>query len=150
MADIKGQILNSYLTQQMMTAEEDQKQIQNMDLPDSHNLEEFKGQVKMWIECDNQIKKLQALIKERNAMKSKLTVKILDFMCKYNIEDLNTKDGKLRFKQSTHKRNATLAEVKKRLAENFGVATSIDELTAKVFEPKTIQHTSLRRLKASK
>lgn len=154
-ANIKGQILNNYLTQQMMAMDDGSasesggsaNHVQNMDLPDSHNLDEFKNQVKMWIEFDNQVKKLQALVKERNALKNQLTVKILGFMSKYNIEDLNTKDGKLRFKQSTTKRNANLKEIKTRLQEHFGNVSSIDELTTKVFEPKMEQRQYLRRLK---
>lgn len=149
---IKGQILNNYLTQQLMTADQSpdqQQQIQNVDLPDSHNLDEFKNQVKSWIELDNQIRKLQALIKERNSHKTHLTVKILSFMSKYNIEDLNTKDGKLRFKQSRTKKNATLKDIKTRLSELYGTTSSVEELTAKVFEPKFEERQYLRRLKPS-
>lgn len=149
---IKGQILNNYLTQQLMTTEDQdssKQQVQSVDLPDSHNLDEFKNQVKSWIEIDNQIRKLQALIKERNSHKTTLTVKILNFMSKYNIEDLNTKDGKLRFKQSRQKRNATLKDIKTRLSEYYGSTDSVEQLAEKVFEPKFEERQYLRRLKPS-
>lgn len=145
---LKGQILNNYLTQQMMAADDANKQVENMDLPDSHNLDEFKNQVKMWIELDNQVKKLQALVKERNQAKNMLTLKILNFMSKYNIEDLNTKEGKLRYKASTHKKNASLKEIKQRLQQHYPTVTNVDELAVKVFEPVMVQHQTLRRLKA--
>lgn len=146
---LKGQILNNYLTHQMMATTDVTKQVQSIDFPDTHNLDEFKNQVKMWIELDNQVKKLQALVKERNKAKSMLTMKILDFMSKYNIEDLNTKEGKLRFKSSTKNKNASLKEIKQRLQLHYPHVSTIDELTSKVFEPIVVEHQTLRRLKPS-
>lgn len=151
---LKGQLINSYLNQQLAAVGEGDevggsRAVTPMELPDNAVLEEFKNQVRLWIEIDNQISKLQQAVRERNVVKKQLTEKILRFMGKYNIEDLNTKDGsKLRYRVSTVKPVVSKADIKKRLLENYGKAQNLEQLTEILFSnQEQVQRVSLRRMK---
>ena len=61
---------------------------------------EFKKNVKEWITLDDDILTLQNAIKERRNKKNELTPKIIDYMDKFEINDLNTNNGKLKFTKS--------------------------------------------------
>jgi hypothetical protein len=158
--DIRGSLINTYLNQQLAVAHEQDSGIgsngtggavQHIELPDAAILDEFKNHVRAWIEIDNVIRKLQAAVKERNALKKQLTEKILRFMSKYNIEDLNTRDGsKLRYKAGKSTAAPSKAQIKERLMQYYGNVASIDELTEKVFEKAQKDTVSLRRLNPPK
>ena len=155
MAEIKCKIIENYLQQQMKTCgpgscEYDSMDhaIQPIEIPDDNTLAEFKQQVRMWIETDNMIKKMHEAIKERNCVKKALTTHILAFMSKYNIEDLNTREGKLRFKMSQTKQPLTQKMIKEKVKEHFNMTTSCDELMDKVFQVRDKQAVpTLRRVK---
>lgn len=70
-------------------------------VPDDIQLAEFKSQVRMYLEMDNAIKRLQVMLKDRRAYKQQLADRMIKFMTRYNIEDLDTPDGKIR-SQVTH------------------------------------------------
>ena len=70
-------------------------------------LEEFKKNVQNWMTYDNQMKRLAAASKQLKQKKNELNEKILDFMSKYNIEDLNTKEGVIRYKKTFIKQPLT-------------------------------------------
>jgi hypothetical protein len=57
---------------------------------------EFKEYVKEWILLDDDISTLQKAIKERREKKNLLTPSIIDFMNRFEINDLNTNNGKLK------------------------------------------------------
>ena len=61
---------------------------------------DFKEDVKTWLKLDDDIKTLNDAIKERKNKKNEITPKLLDFMEKHNINDLNTNDGHLKFQKS--------------------------------------------------
>lgn len=61
---------------------------------------DFKEDVKTWLKLDDDIKTLTDAIKERKTKKNEITPKLLDFMEKHNINDLNTNDGHLKFQKS--------------------------------------------------
>ena len=61
---------------------------------------EFKNNVKEWLTLDDDIITLQKAIKDRKSKKNDLTPKILDFMNRFKINDLNTNNGKLKFTKS--------------------------------------------------
>ena len=149
---LKNQLIQSYLSQQMAEAsvnEGETQMVKRMDMPDNNLLEQFKNDVRIWIDTDNTIKKLQQAIKERNVIKKQITEKILRFMARYNIEDLNTRDGtKLRCKETLIKPSLTCKAIKERLEDNYTKTSSFEELSKAVFcelEPKKKQ--TLRRLK---
>lgn len=66
------------------------------------NFVEFKSSVKEWLMLDDDIITLQKAVKERKVKKDELTPKILGFMDKFNINDLNTQGGKIKFTKSLY------------------------------------------------
>ena len=156
----KDQLLASYLKQQQ-TARTEHNDDDEYDedgedddgnmvaIPSNEDLEDFKNKVRMWLEYDNTVIKLKQALKERKKAQDALTGKIGEFMSKYNIEDLNTKQGKLRCRIIDVKAPLTQKQIKERLTETL---TSGDkqpnEVVNDVFKREgTIQKIVLRRLK---
>lgn len=111
-------------------------------------LEEFKGHVKDWLELDNQLKRLAAAAKERRKRKNDINLKILEFMGRFNIEDLNTKEGIIRYKKTYVKEPLTQKTIKTKLEELFKNDQDTFEKVQRIFtEREKIEKTSLRRLK---
>ena len=77
-------------------------------------LEEFKKNVQNWMTFDNQMKRLAAASKQLKIKKKELNEKILDFMARYNIEDLNTKEGIIRYKKTFVKEPLTQKLIKEK------------------------------------
>lgn len=71
---------------------------------DDNNIEfiEFKDNVKEWLTLDDDIITLQKAIKERKNKKNELTPKIQDYMNRFEINDLNTNNGKIKFTKSLY------------------------------------------------
>ena len=63
---------------------------------------EFKSNVSEWLTLDDDIETLKKAIKERNKKKNELTSKITEYMNKFEINDLNTNNGKLKFSKSLY------------------------------------------------
>jgi Family of unknown function (DUF5760) len=122
-----------------------------VETPDNVALEEFKHQVKLWLEIDNQVKKMQQVIREKKKVQTLLTEKILGFMARYNIEDLNTKDGKLRYKVSYTKPTVKKTEIKDKLLNYFehdkALGAKVVEAVFQEEEQGKTEKVSLRRLK---
>lgn len=122
-----------------------------VEQPDNQALEEFRHQVKLWIEVDNQIKKYQQVIKEKKSVQKVLTDKILQFMGRYNIEDLNAKDCKLRYKVSYVKPTVKPKSVKEKLLNYFEHdKDTAQKIVKAVFEEPSeqkVEKVSLKRLK---
>jgi len=111
-------------------------------------LEEFKSHVKDWLELDNQLKRLAAAAKERRKKKNDINLKILDFMGRFNIEDLNTKEGIIRYRKTYVKEPLSQKTIKIKLEELFKNDKDTFEKVQKIFtEREKIEKTSLRRLK---
>ena len=74
--------------------------------------------------------------------------KILDFMARYNIEDLNTKEGIIRYKKTYVKEPLTQKLIKEKLNELFKDSDSNLEKINEIFNNRgKVEKTSLRRLK---
>lgn len=111
-------------------------------------LDEFKNNVKQWLELDNQLKRLAAAAKERRIKKTDINLKILDFMGRFNIEDLNTKDGVIRYRKTFVKEPLSQKLIKTKLEELFKDDQENYEKIEKIFTDRDkIEKTSLRRLK---
>jgi len=111
-------------------------------------LEEFKTHVKDWLELDNQLKRLAAASKERRKKKNDINLKILEFMGRFNIEDLNTKEGIIRYRKTYVKEPLSQKTIKTKLEELFKNDLDTFEKVQKIFtEREKIEKTSLRRLK---
>jgi hypothetical protein len=114
---------------------------------DTALLEDFKGKVKRWMELDTEVKRLQHAITERRRAQNILSEKIVGFMKQHNIEDLNTRDGILRYKTRVVKSSLTQKTIKERLAIAFNNDSKAMEAVQKVFEQRdSVEKPSLRRV----
>jgi len=166
-ARTKDQLMASYLNQQKSASarrqkeepdEEEEEEAGDRDqqdggivaIPSNEELEDFKNQVRMWLDYDNTATKLKQALKERKKAQEALTDKIGTFMSRYNIEDLNTKQGKLRCRIVEVKAPLTQKQIKERLTESLtsGEDKPTDEVISNVFKREgTVQKVVLRRLK---
>ena len=126
----------------------DQLQLVNAT-PDNMLLNEFKNDVRTWMELDNSIRRLQAAIKDRRAAKKLLSDRILQFMSRYNIEDLNTKDGNLRYKVTYVRTPLSQHAIKDRISTYFSANAQVaQEVQGAVFgNRERTERPCLRRLK---
>lgn len=117
-------------------------------IPSNEEMEDFKNQVRAWLEYDNTAAKLKQALKERKKAQDALTEKIGAFMSRFNIEDLNTKQGKLRCRIVEVKTPLTQKQIKERLAETLTAHKRPEEVMSDVFRRDgTVQKVVLRRLK---
>lgn len=120
------------------------------DSVDHISLEQFKEFVRKWIDLDKNIKTSTETLREKKRLREKLAGIIQKFMCKYNIEDLNTKEGKIRCKVRQVKAPVTQTEVKQKIQELFSNdEKKKEEIMGKIYQkerPK-VEKVSLRRLK---
>lgn len=113
-------------------------------------LEDFKNKVKIWIKLDNEIKELNNKIKvldnerkQRKKYMMNLTPHILSYMNTNEIEELNSRDGKIQYKCSMIKPPLSQRDVKSKLYNTF--ADKHEELD-KIFSAREkVQKVSLRR-----
>ena len=108
-------------------------------------LEDFKNYVKKWIEIDSYIKKASDVIKDKKKIRNKLAEVITKFMCKYNIEDLNTREGRIRCKTTYVKPPVTQKQIKEKIQD---LIPERKDIVKQIYEerPRT-ERMSLRRLK---
>lgn len=145
--------INNYLSQQLVAdqpASSSPYEIQAINVPTQQELEDFKNHVRVWMEIDNSIRKMQSAIKERNQAKAILSQKVLTFMARFNIEDLNTKEGVLRYRVTHVKAPISQTIIKNKLLENYDPKISADELSRRIFDDSGRQVTekhSLRRFR---
>jgi hypothetical protein len=86
---------------------------------DNQEFVEFKDSVKEWLTLDDDIITLQKAIKDRKNKKNELTPKILDFMNRFKINDLNTNNGKLKFTKSLQTKPLNKQYLISRLGDYF-------------------------------
>lgn len=80
----------------------DEEGIEETFTDDNEDFLEFKNNVKSWLTLDDDILTLKKAIKDRNKNKTELTTKIMEYMDKFKINDLNTHNGKLKFTKSSY------------------------------------------------
>jgi predicted RNase H-like nuclease (RuvC/YqgF family) len=114
-------------------------------------LDEFKNRVKIWLQLDNEVKELTKKIKlldnERKQRKKyidSLTPHILNFMSSNEIEELNSKEGRLRYKSSKVKEPLSQKGVRNQLYEQFPLNHS--ELDKIFVTRNKVEKVTLRRL----
>lgn len=81
--------------------------------------EDLENHVRQWIQLDNEIRKLQALARERRDHKKQITQDLVDVM-KENDIDFNLSDGKLVYKESKRKTPLNEKHINTCLMEMFG------------------------------
>jgi len=155
---LKRQLMENYLRQQQavdgtdavsVVSENPNPLVVYNDVPENISLEEFKNYVKKWLEYDNFVKKARDVIKEKRKLQDKLSETITKFMCKYNIEDLNTKEGRIRCKTLTTRAPVSQKVVKQKITDYFqGDEDKQKEILQKIYDERaTTEKVSLRRLK---
>ena len=108
--------------------------------------EELKSNVKQYLEIDDQIKALNKAISERRKTKKKLSEEILSTMKNFEIDNMNTKNGRLIYsvKKTTKPLN------KKNLISGLNIYFKDEDKTAEVSKVvldnrETVEKISLRR-----
>lgn len=118
-------------------------------IPSDEELDAFKSDVRTWIEVDNSIRMLQEAARERRAAKRALSARVLGFMSRFNIEDLNTRDGsRLRFQVRFVRSPLSHGAIKDRI-DRFcaGDADAAGRIHGAVFgDRERTERSSLRRL----
>jgi hypothetical protein len=119
------------------------------ELPDNISIEDFSNLVKKWIEIDNWIKKSQEAARQKKKQKDKLTEVITHYMSRYNIEDLNTSEGKIRCKVRHVKSGVNQKVVKEKINEFLkDNEETCNALISRIFvEREKVEKISLRRIK---
>ena len=145
-----SKILNSLMEQQMKKEEEKVTVTENIDdnqiKLNEVELNQFKGMVKQWLAYDDEIKVLQNALKDRRAKKNELTPVVMDFMKNHEIEDLNTKDGKLKCYTSNRKKALTQKDIKHKLLGYFKSENKGEKCVEYVFGDREIKEVmNLRR-----
>lgn len=103
----------------------------NLEEPTEEELETFKIWVQDWFKYDDAIRKLKIAIRERIVLRNALNSKIEDFMFKFNYNDLNTQNGRLKTNiRSVHK-PVNIKEIKDIITNNKNLTG--EELLAKIF-----------------
>ena len=150
---LKRQLVENYLKQQsaMETSSESDGHVVLYDHAENISLEEFKNYVKKWLEMDNFVKRAKEAIREKKKIQDKLTQVITKFMCKYNIEDLNTKEGRIRCKTLVVKAPVSQKVIKQKMTDYFKDNDyEKDNFFRKVYEEREkVEKVSLRRLRIS-
>lgn len=117
------------------------------------SLNEFKEFVRKWLELDNQIKKIQDVLKEKKEQRKQVSEIITSFMCKHDIEDLNTKEGRIRCKAQYVKRPSSKKVIKEKITD-YLVTSQLNPVVKDTVlgfynDVEKVEKVSLRRLKIS-
>ena len=154
MSSFRGNpMMEAYLNQQIKAdaVRDPEEHEQQQEMPNSDDLLKFKTHVHKWLELDEQIKSMKEMMREKIATKKEMTQPILDFMARYNIEDLKTGHGQLRLKVAVVKEPLSQQTIKEKVAMYFGESRGGDELNNKIFtERKTFTKPTLKRLAGKK
>jgi hypothetical protein len=139
----------STLTQQETPAGDESNALVVSELPDNITIEEFTNIAKKWIEMDNWLKKYQEMAKQKRKQKDRLTQVITHYMTKYNIEDLNTTEGKICCKVRQVRSGVNQKVVKQKITEIFkDNEETCNAIISKIFEDREkVEKVSLRRIK---
>jgi hypothetical protein len=112
-------------------SDEEINDIINKTEPTKEELETFKNLVNEWFKLDDVIRKLVVALKERKNHQRVLNNKIEDFMFKYQYNDLNTQNGRLKASVKTSHKPVNIKEVKEILEQNKNLKG--EELLEKIF-----------------
>lgn len=118
--------------------------------PTPEQITEFRKTVSAWFQLDDEEKELKKKAGEKRMLKGRLTTSILSFMQRFDIEDLKTRDGNLRFFKREVKRMPNRSTQVQRIMDFFGEdkADVAETFTSRVFETERVEKCGIRRLKA--
>ena len=115
--------------------------------PTEDELNDLKTMVSDWFKYDDQIRKLQIVIKERKVHQKALQGKIEKFMFDYQYKDLNTQHGKIKANERKVKVPVKMTEIKEKILELKHL--SGEELLNEIFNKEnrpTILKKNIRRV----
>ena len=115
--------------------------------PTVDEMDTFKNLVADWFKYDDAIRKLKIAIRERKTLQQVLNNKIEDFMFKYNYNDLNTQNGRLKTNVKNVYKPINIKEVREIINNNKHLTG--EELLAKIFnkdEREIIVKKTIRRI----
>ena len=102
------------------------------------DVDQFKQVCKQWLALNDDIKKLQQAIKVRRQFQSELTPKMMVFMKEKQIEDLDTGDGKLKYKITNRKLPLNKDNIQKKLTEYFKDKKQAESVATYLIENRDI------------
>lgn len=110
--------------------------------------DEFKDTVRLFVASDRQISQLSAQLKQLRADNVSRREAICKFMGDRDIEDLHTRDMRLKLKTAQVKPPLKKAELHERVATFLGGEDKAADFFEKVYNDReSVEKTSLRRLK---
>jgi hypothetical protein len=115
--------------------------------PTTEEMDTFKNLVADWFKYDDAIRKLKIAIRERKTLQQALNNKIEEFMFKYNYNDLNTQNGRLKTNVKNVYKPINIKEVRDIINNNKHLTG--EELLAKIFnkeEREMIVKKSIKRI----
>lgn len=121
--------------------------IKTANEPTGEEMDTFKNLVADWFKYDDQVRKLKIAIRERKTMQQVLNNKIEEFMFKYNYNDLNTQNGRLKTNVRNVYKPINIKDVRDIINNNKHLTG--EELLAKIFnkeEREVIVKKSIRRI----
>ena len=92
--------------------------IENKNEPTPEEMDTFKNLVNDWFKYDDAIRKLKIAIRERKTLQQVLNNKIQDFMFKYNYNDLNTQNGRLKTNVKNVQKPVNIKEIREIIINN--------------------------------
>jgi len=121
---------------------------------DDNEFETFKAIVKYYIKTDNEIKDIKSKVKllhsetkKRQKILESVSPTIMEFMSKNDIDELNSKDGVIKYKKSMVKSPLTHKMLKDQLYEKFGSADEVKKALDKIFKERDkVEKQSLKRI----
>lgn len=94
----------------------------------------FKEEVKQWLMLDDDIRVLNKAMTERKKKKNEITPKIIEFMSKYEIENLNTQEGKLQCTKTMVTKPMNREYMRNRLSEFMRNVEKAEKCTEYIFK----------------
>jgi hypothetical protein len=94
-------------------------QVSDVEDIDESDMDKFKEDVKKWIDIDDKISALSHDMRIIKKQRLELNSKIVNFMRNYNIEDLNTNNGKLEYRVKHSKKGLTAKKIHENLILYF-------------------------------
>jgi hypothetical protein len=105
--------------------------ITNKNEPTAEEIDTFKVLVSDWFKYDDAIRKLKIAIRERKTLQQVLNNKIEEFMFKYNYNDLNTQNGRLKTNIRNVHKPINIKDIREIINENKHLTG--EELLIKIF-----------------
>lgn len=104
-------------------------------------LNDFKNKVKQWLSIDSDIDKLQNKIKELKKTKKNIEPDITSFMVNYNISDLNTDKGKIKYNERKTKKPLNKINIRNNLSQVINDDSQIEQAMQLIMNNREVKTT---------